>query len=79
MMAYKPLPPAFTLKVDSNPKGAAIYLDGQFRGNTPSTISGLKGRYTLKLSLAGYQDYVATLDIAGRTDVSRRLAPLRAR
>lgn len=50
-----------SLHVTSTPSGADIYLDGVYRGYTPSTIGGLApGNHNILLRLSGYQDYLST-------------------
>lgn len=50
----KELPGA--LVVTSSPKGAKIKINGQLKGNTPLSLTGLKaGSYTISLSKDGYQ------------------------
>jgi hypothetical protein len=50
--------PHSTLRIDSEPAGARVYLDGRARGSTPLTVDGLEaGRsYSLRSTLAGYKD-----------------------
>lgn len=50
----KELPGA--LAVSSEPKGAKVKLNGEVKGETPMSITGLKaGSYTLSLTKSGYQ------------------------
>jgi TolB-like protein len=51
------LNPAFgQFSVEVNPKGADIFLDGQFKGESPLTIDGLpSGSFRLKVSKALYE------------------------
>ena len=74
-VSYSLLPIVCVLTVDSMPQGAAIYFNGQLRGNTPASISGLKGRYSLKLTLTGYRDYDVTVDVDGMAEVLFTLSP----
>ena len=46
----------FVLNVDSNPKGAGVYVDGNKFGQTPCKVQLLAGPHTLKLSLDGFED-----------------------
>ena len=46
----------FVLNVDSNPKGAGVYIDGNKFGQTPCKVQLLAGPHTLKLSLDGFED-----------------------
>jgi hypothetical protein len=50
------------IQVTSNPAGASVYLDGSYKGITPSSgyldISDLSpGTYTVRLTSSGYTDY----------------------
>ncbi len=74
-VSYALMPIVCVLAVDSKPKGAALYINGLLRGNTPAKISGTRGRYSLKLTLPGYRDYDATVDVAGMTEVLCNLSP----
>lgn len=68
-----------TLRVNSIPSGASIYLDGIAKGVTPKTISGLTpGVYALVLEKEGYAPYEKNVTIsAGRpTLVTVTLPPL---
>jgi hypothetical protein len=61
-----PRPDTGTLSVTSSPPGADIYLDEQYWGYTPATIGNVvQGGHTLRLRLAGYQDWPGTVSIAG--------------
>lgn len=75
-MPYPSPPPTFTLNVDSNPKGASIYLDGQFRGTTPATVPNLRGSYSLRVSLTGYHDRTETVSVLKHETVSFSLIPV---
>ncbi len=46
------------LSISSNPSGAAVYVDGLYRGVTATTIGNLApGQHVVLLSKAGYQDW----------------------
>ncbi len=62
----------------STPSGAAIYLNGNYRGVTPLTISSITpGTYQIEADLPGYQPYSTTVSVsAGQT--STILFPLQA-
>jgi hypothetical protein len=52
------LPVKGSIAVSSDPPEAAIYLDGESKGNTPSFIYGVMvGQHSLKLVKAGYEDW----------------------
>ncbi len=45
-----------TLQFSSSPQGAQIYLDNQYQGTTPSTLSGIyTGAHALEFRYPGYQ------------------------
>jgi hypothetical protein len=55
-----------TLSISSNPSGAAVYVDGIYRGLTPTTIGNLApGQHVVLLSKAGYQDWQGYANIQG--------------
>jgi hypothetical protein len=47
-----------SLSVGSSPTAAAVYLDGAFRGSTPTTIGNLvPGQHSVRLSKSGFKDW----------------------
>ncbi|MBI2671690.1 PEGA domain-containing protein [Candidatus Woesearchaeota archaeon] len=53
-----------TLLVSSNPSGASIYIDGEYKGMTPKVVTNLDdGFHSLKLSKEYYQDYTSTFEV----------------
>ena len=54
-----PAPPQYgSIRVTSSPSGAAIYLNGNYRGVTPLTISDVfSGSYSIEADLSGYRTY----------------------
>ncbi|MDD1669896.1 MAG: PEGA domain-containing protein [Methanomicrobiales archaeon] len=56
------------LTVTSSPSGATIYLNGNYRGVTPNTITDLQpGTYTVRAELQGYNpQQVTTSVVAGQ-------------
>lgn len=68
-----------SLVANSNPSGAGLYIDEGYRGETPTAVGNLvQGSHTVRLRLAGYQDYVTTVVIyAGQTTtINPALTPL---
>ena len=57
--------PASQLSVSSNPAGADIEVDGNFVGNTPSTIDVASGQHTVVVKKAGFKDWSRTLKVSG--------------
>ena len=67
-----------SLSVSSSPSGAAVYVDGSYRGVTSTTVGNLvPGQHTVKLILSGYLDWTATVSIsAGSTTyIDAKLVP----
>ncbi len=59
------------MSVNSTPRGASIYLDGQFLGTTPYHNDEVPaGRYRLTLRSDGYETYTETLNIPEAREVS---------
>jgi hypothetical protein len=57
-----------TLQLTSLPAGAEIYLDQQYQGSTPSTISGVvPGSHTLEYRSIGYKSWKATITVPSGT------------
>ncbi|HUU74510.1 MAG TPA: PEGA domain-containing protein [Methanoregulaceae archaeon] len=57
------------LQVSSSPSGAAVYVDGNYYGHTPTTVGNLApGSHSVSLRLSGYQEWAGTVTInAGQT------------
>jgi hypothetical protein len=50
------------ISVASSPTGAAILVDGVYRGTTPGNVTGLAtGTHMLQLELSGYTNYEGTI------------------
>jgi hypothetical protein len=60
-----PVPPqSGSLSVTSEPNGADIYVDGQYRGPTPSIVPGLApGSHTVRVHKAGYDEFISTVTV----------------
>lgn len=51
-----------SLTVESYPRGAKVFLDNEYKGDTPLDLKNLAtGQYTLKMALDGYQDWTTTV------------------
>jgi len=51
-----------SLSISSNPKGARVFLDNDYKGETPLDIKNIAtGQYSLKLVLPGYQEWTSTV------------------
>lgn len=66
----KVAPLASALHVASNPPGLDLFVDGEKFGKTPYDGQILPGERTIKLSGAGYQDLVKTVNVPARGTVS---------
>lgn len=67
-----------TLMVQSNPSGAAIFLDNLFKGVTPLNLPSVPpGEHALTLRINGYDDAVRQVSITGgnTTDVVIEMVP----
>ncbi len=65
--ADAPSPLQTTLAISSTPLGAEIELDGNFIGNTPSTVSVSGADHSIKLTKAGYVPWERTLKTSSGT------------
>ncbi|MCL0088559.1 PEGA domain-containing protein, partial [Dehalococcoidia bacterium] len=74
------LPPATgSLSITSEPSGAEVYLDDDFRGRTPLTLEEIApGSYELKVILKGYEEWDKTVTVRPGeiTSVLAQLEPL---
>jgi gamma-glutamyl hercynylcysteine S-oxide synthase len=59
------------LHIDSVPSGAAIFVDGTYRGASPAKIFAAEGTRTVSLEKKGYQFNEENLDIGGQLVGSR--------
>ncbi|MBR3627405.1 MAG: serine/threonine protein kinase [Elusimicrobia bacterium] len=56
----------FVLNVDSDPRGASVYIDGNKFGITPCKAQLMAGAHTVKLSLEGFEDLGASSASGGQ-------------
>ncbi|PLV58324.1 PEGA domain-containing protein [Thermotoga sp. KOL6] len=72
--------PSAELSLSSSPSGASIYVNGDYRGETPLTLNISPGNYTITFKKEGYQEetrYVS-LNVGERRSIHVNLKPLRA-
>jgi len=63
--------------VISDPPGAMVSLNNEYIGVTPVKLTAEPGRYSLRLTLSGYQPHSQAIQINGETgDISIKLAPM---
>lgn len=65
------------VSVTSDPPGADIYVDGQFVGNTPSTLHLTAGAHAIKIESAGKRAWERQMDVLkdSKVSLSATLAP----
>lgn len=56
--------------VTSTPDSADVFVDGTFKGNTPSTLKLASGKHTVKVTSAGYKDWEREIDVSAGSGVS---------
>lgn len=64
------LPISMVLSVVTEPEGAQLFVDGRFSGETPLEIDLLEGEHSIRVTRAGYQEVVRTIQArAGQNEV----------
>lgn len=58
------VPQTGTVSVFSTPAGATVYIDGVYYGSAPVTADLAPASHAIKVSLAGYNDYIASVSVA---------------
>ncbi len=68
-----------TISISSNPSNANVYINERFVGTTPYETKVFKGKYEIRISKDGFEEYSATVDIKGnkRETVSSDLEKLK--
>lgn len=67
--------PKGTLKIESTPSGAEVFVDGEFRGEAPLTIEGLGvGGRRVRLTLVNYLDWSEVVDVEKDAVAARNVA-----
>ena len=57
-----------TLQLTSSPSGVQVYLDSQYQGSTPSTITNVEpGNHTLEFRYPGYQSWSTAILVSSGT------------
>ena len=68
-LSYKLISSDRFLNISSSPSGAEVYLDGEYRGTTPTKLKNVEaGKYKLELSKKGYKSLSEKIKIKGETD-----------
>ncbi|MFA6333098.1 MAG: PEGA domain-containing protein [Methanoregula sp.] len=63
-----------TVSVTSSPTHALVYVDGNYQGKAPLTVTLYPGSHTFRLSLTGYTDYTSTLYVTANTNQNLNVA-----
>ena len=58
-----------SLTVTSTPDSGDVFVDGTFKGNTPSTLKLSAGKHMVKVTSAGYKDWEREIDVTAGSDV----------
>lgn len=66
-----PIPNPGLISIDSSPRGADVYVDGNFDGDAPVTVGGLaSGTHQVNLFFIGYEPYTSMVSVqAGQTTI----------
>ncbi len=71
-----PEPPRYQLEVESEPKGARVYLDGYFLGEAPVRLKVEAGERVLRVEAEGYQPYEKKIRLDQDRHLRVSLTPL---
>jgi hypothetical protein len=62
------------INVNSTPDGADIYIDNNFVGNAPASLSLTPGQHSVKVSEDGYKDWQKDLSVTAGSEVNLKAA-----
>ncbi len=68
--AAAPAQIASHVKIQSDPPGAEIYLDGQMVGSTPSTLMIPSGNHTFRVHASGHPDWTRQVNILPGSEIT---------
>ncbi len=54
-----------TISISSNQSGANVYINGRFVGTTPYKRKAFKGKYDVRISKDGFEEYSTNVDLKG--------------
>jgi hypothetical protein len=60
---------AGSIMVSSTPDAAEVYVDGAFVGNATATLKLPAGKHSIKVTLAGYNDWTKDLTVLANSDL----------
>jgi len=61
--------PSSSLRLSTSPAGALVFLDGASKGETPLRLEATPGKHEVRITLSGYEDWEAQVDLARGTEV----------
>jgi serine/threonine-protein kinase len=61
--------PASSLRLATSPAGASVFLDGAPKGGTPLLLSAPPGKHEVRITLAGYEEWEAQVDLPQGAEV----------
>jgi hypothetical protein len=79
LMAPPPVSDEATVRVDSSPSSAEVWLDGARVGTTPTEVKTTPGAHTIELRLKGHYNKARELELAPGAEESIRLELARDR
>ncbi len=59
------------LRLESDPSGASVYIDGNYTGTTPLSVAVERGSREIKLTKSGYEDYTGSVYVTGGKKTSK--------
>jgi len=60
---------ASSLRLSTSPAGALVFLDGVSKGETPIRLEASPGKHEVRVTLAGYEEWEAQVDLAQGAEV----------
>jgi hypothetical protein len=61
--------PASALRLSTAPAGASVFLDGAPKGETPLRLEAAPGKHEVRITLAGYEEWEAQVDLTRGAEV----------
>jgi len=58
-----------TVSVKSTPEGADVSSDGNFMGNAPASLKLSPGKHTVKVSMAGHNDWTREITVSAGSEL----------
>ena len=71
-----PIVQNYELSLISNPSGASVYINNQYKGTAPVSLTLVEGNYSVKMSKSGYEDYLETVNLNRNISRNITLTPI---